>query len=127
MAPTTRETLCTNGFIIQRKNGKPSSHSHVITTKKCGPVRTARIRAFWVGPKSLGPVRPGPHSPGRAGPLWVQPLLFAQTVTSFCSRLLALPPHTPMVSMANGENDQPLRLQRACRSMTLRRSIFLAS
>ena len=32
-APTTRETLCTNGFVIQRKDGKPSSDSHVVTTK----------------------------------------------------------------------------------------------
>ena len=51
-----------------------------------------------------------------ASPL-AHPLLFAQTVTSFCSILLALPPHTPLVSMANGVNDQPLRLQR---TMTLR-------
>ena len=33
MAPTTREPLCTNGFMVQRKNGKPSSDFHVITTK----------------------------------------------------------------------------------------------
>ena len=52
MEPTTRETLCTNGFVIQRKNGNPSSYSHVITTKNA--------------PGSDGP---DPGFPGRAGPL----------------------------------------------------------
>ena len=64
MAPTTRETVCTNGFVIQRKNGKPSSDFHVITTKKRGPARTSRIRAFRAGPKSPG-WRAGPGRLGR--------------------------------------------------------------
>ena len=48
LARTTRETLCTNGFVSQRKNGFFSSDSHVSTTKTA-PARTARIPAFRAG------------------------------------------------------------------------------
>ena len=48
MEPRTSETLCTNGFMIQRKNRKFSSGSHVRTTKVSA--------------------RPGPQSPRRAAP-----------------------------------------------------------
>ena len=51
MARTTREALCTNGFMSQRKNGKKSSSgSHVIATKM-----------------GLGPDGQGRGFPGRAG------------------------------------------------------------
>ena len=56
MSPTTRETLCSNGFVIQRTNVKRKkkwrkkgnfySDPHVITTKN----------AARPGPKSLGPL-----------------------------------------------------------------------
>ena len=58
---------------------------------------------------------------------FVQPLWLAQAVASFCNRCQALPPHTPIVSIANGDKDHRFRLQRAWRSRTFRCSIFLAS
>ena len=59
MAPKPRETVCTNGFVFQRKNGKSSSDSHVVTTKN-----TARP----------GPDGVDPGFPGRAEKSWPGPL-----------------------------------------------------
>ena len=65
MAPTTRETVCTNGFVIQREEEWtffrfPRNNYQ----KKLGPARTSRIRAFRAGPKTPGR-RAGPGRLGR--------------------------------------------------------------